>query len=362
MTGGYFLYETGKYGVAFFLIVGLTQRNRYFTPNVAFIFYLLLICLGIAFTTVPEEASLRKAIVFNLSGPILLAVCGFYCYKRKFNKKEIERVLMALVYPVVTMCVYLYFRTPTLEEIVFTGTANWEASGMMGPNQVSTSIGVGIAALSVLLLMKRTFTGFFPVDGIVIVYFTYRALITFSRGGLFTAIIAILIFTFFYLRQSSISVKQLVPYAFITFFIIAGIWLYTSDITGGMLNNRYTGKDKRGVQKEDLSSGRLAILEEQFESFSENPFFGIGVGNGKYKRLSGSKKVTAASHNELGRLMEEHGLIGLSAIVLLFLLPIYLFSNMKSFNKPFLLFFINRLAIFNGFNDLYVFNGIRFHL
>ena len=94
-----------------------------------------------------------------------------------------------------------------------------------------------------------------------------------------------------------------------------------------------------GIEKEDISSGRIKIFEEQIESFYENPIFGIGVGNGKYKRQEGIKGVTAASHNEIGRLIEEHGLIGILSLILLILIPMILFFSVNNYNKAYILFF-----------------------
>ena len=61
----------------------------------------------------------------------------------------------------------------------------------------------------------------------------------------------------------------------VSFGLFIAIWLYTSNITGGMISNRYAGKNAKGIQKKDISAGRGAIFEAQLESFYESPFFGI---------------------------------------------------------------------------------------
>ncbi len=72
MTKGFFLYETGKYAVILFLFLGILLGEFKQRFSVQYIYYILLLLLGIVFTQVPEGESIRKSILFNLSGPILL--------------------------------------------------------------------------------------------------------------------------------------------------------------------------------------------------------------------------------------------------------------------------------------------------
>ena len=158
------------------------------------------------------------------------------------------------------MVTYLYFKTPDLKEIVFGGAANFAASGGFGPNQVATAIGLGIFIIAVFILMKERITGFLLLDVFLLLYFFYRGLLTFSRGGLLTGVIALICFSLFYTLYKKISLASFITYVGIVVVFTIGIWLFTSNITGGMLDNRYTGKNASGVQKKDISSGRVAIF------------------------------------------------------------------------------------------------------
>ena len=336
MTGGYILYETGKYGVAIFLFLGLLVGRSKFKPSIVFVFYILLLLLGIVFTSVPEGESIRKAIIFNLSGPILLGFCAFYFYKRDISLRQVLNCLLFMLLPILSMTSYLFFRTPDITEIVFGATANFDTSGGFGPNQVATILGVGIFITVLLILFKRKISGFLIVDFFILIYIVYRGLLTFSRGGIVTAAIALIAFLFFYSLSRKKVIKLVFRITSISFFMLIAIWLYTSNITGGMLDNRYTGKNSIGKQKKDISSGRIAILEEQLNSFYESPLVGIGVGNGKYKRKESAKKVTEASHNEVGRLIEEHGLVGLLSLILLFGNPMLFFHRSTYLQKAFI--------------------------
>ncbi|WP_299667481.1 O-antigen ligase family protein [uncultured Polaribacter sp.] len=336
MTGGFFLYETGKYTVLLFLILGVLLGDFKQHFSIQYIFYILLLLLGIVFTQVPEGESLRKAIAFNLSGPVVLGVSAFYFYKRPITKKQLYNAMFFMLLPLFSTVSLLYFRTPDLSEIVFGGEANFEASGGFGPNQVATAIGLGVFLITVFLISKEKLTNYIFLDALFLIYFIYRGLLTFSRGGIITAITATLIFTFFYLLYKKISFNILIKYILISAIFIISIWLYTSNITKGMLDNRYAGRNKIGVQK-DITTGRLDILQVQAFNFLEHPL-GIGVGNGKYERMK-KENITGASHNEVGRLLEEHGYIGLILLLLLITIPIFNFFRGNYYQKAFILSF-----------------------
>lgn len=338
MTKGFILYETGKYAVIFFLLLGIFNGQYKQKFATQYVFYIMLLMLGIVFTQVPEGESLRKAIIFNLSGPIVLGVAAFYFYKRPIIKKDLMNSLFMMILPLISMVTYLYFRTPDLKEIVFGGTANFEASGGFGPNQVATAIGLGIFIISILMIMKEKITGYVFLDALLLIYFIYRGLLTFSRGGILTGVIALVVFALFYSLHSKGALKLLLKYGFTAIIFTSAIWVYTSGATGGMLSNRYAGKNAAGVQKEDISSGRIAILETQVKNFFVNPV-GIGVGNGKYKRITSGEHVTAASHNEVGRLIEEHGVIGGIILLLLLTVPLFSFFNGTNYQRGFLISF-----------------------
>ena len=236
MTKGFILYETGKYGVILFLLLGVFIGKFKQKFSVFLSFYLLLLLLGIAFTRVPEGEYIRKAIAFNLSGPFVLGIAGLYFYKRVIHKEDLLNVLFFMLLPLISMVTYLYFKTPNLREIVFGGVANFAASGGFGPNQVSTALGLGVFIIPVLILLKKRITGYLLLDVFVLLYFVYRALLTFSRGGLITGIVAIISFVIFYSLFKKLSLGTFISYAGLTAVFIVSIWLYTSNITGGMLD------------------------------------------------------------------------------------------------------------------------------
>ena len=321
MSGGTILYELPKYAVLLFLILGLYVEEKRHHLSVSYIIYMLLLLIGIAFIDIPFNESIRKAIAFNLSGPILLGVSAIYFYKRRFSLEAILNLLFVIVLPIIAMLSLLFFKTPNLTDIVFNSEANFATSGGYGPNQVSTIIGFGVFIFLVHLVLKKRISVALFIDVLFFLYLIYRGLLTFSRGGMLTALVAIFIFSFFYMFSVKDKLKQLIKYAGIVILFGIGLVSYTSYKTDGMLINRYTNKNAAGVEKKDISTGRITLFITEFEGFLDNPFFGLGVGGAKYYRQDKLDKL-AASHNEVSRLLSEHGMIGVLVLILLLLFPV----------------------------------------
>lgn len=336
---GAILYETGKYGLILFSLLGIFLGPIKGKISTSLLIYILLLSIGIMFTQVPPGESIRKAIAFNLSGPISLAIFALYCNFRHITIKELNQLLFFLLLPIFSMISLVYFKTPSLEDLVFTTSSNFNTSGGFGPNQVSTMIGVGTFIIAIFIILRVQLSKYLFLDIIFLAYFTYRGLLTFSRGGMLTAGVAFTAFIGCIVLHKRLTFKKLFLYTSVSFALFIGVWLYTTNITGGLILNRYAGKNAKGVQKKDASAGRGAIFEGQLESFYESPFFGIGVGNGKYKRIESNIKVTAAAHNEISRLLEEQGLLGFIALLILLIKPLVNIYFGTMYQRSFLISF-----------------------
>lgn len=339
MSDGFLLYETGKYGIILFSLLGIIWGPVKQKTSISFLVYVLFLVIGIVFTQVPLGESLRKSIAFNLSGPISLGVFALYCYKRTITIIQLKELLFLCLLPVFSIISFVYFRTPDLEELVFNGASNFSTSGGFGPNQVATIIGFGIFILSVFLFTRVQLSLSIFLDIIFLSYFTYRGLLTFSRGGIITAIIVFFIFVLFMLFYQKNTFIKVFKFLFITLILFLGIWLYTSNITGGMIDNRYLNKNAAGIEKKDVSAGRFQLFSAQLENFYESPILGIGVGNGKYKRIESGKRITVASHSEITRLIEEHGLLGILALLILLVKPLQNIYFSTNYQRAFLMSF-----------------------
>ena len=336
---GAILYETGKYGLILFSLLGIFLGPIKGKISISLLIYILLLSIGIIFTQVPSGESIRKAIAFNLSGPISLAIFALYCNFRHITIKELNQLLFFVLLPIFSMISLVYFKTPSLEDLVFTTSSNFDTSGGFGPNQVSTMIGVGTFIIAIFIILRVQLSKYLFLDIIFLAYFTYRGLLTFSRGGMLTAGVALAAFIGCIVLHKRLTFKKLFLYTSVSFALFMGVWLYTTNITGGLISNRYAGKNAKGVQKKDASAGRGAIFEAQLESFYKSPFFGIGVGNGKYKRIESNIKVTAAAHNEISRLLEEQGLLGFIALLILLFKPLVNIYFGTMYQRSFLISF-----------------------
>jgi len=104
-----------------------------------------------------------------------------------------------------------------------------------------------------------------------------------------------------------------------------------------MLENRYANKNARGIEKKDVTAGRVALFQAQLEGFYENPLLGIGVGGTKY--FESANKVKITSHDEIGRLISEHGLMGIFILVILIFAPLPIIFGQGYLSRAFLISF-----------------------
>jgi hypothetical protein len=338
MTGGMLFYETGKYTVIIFIILGMFFKGTS-SKTVPYWIYLLILIPGIviASITLDYDVVFRKAIAFNLSGPVCLGVTALYCYYKKIEKAVFNHVMLMMLLPMLTHMTYLYIYTPSIGEALMSGTnSNYAASGGYGPNQISTVMGMGAFILFTRLFMiKDKLINF--VDILFLILMSYRAIVTFSRGGVLTALVCILTFFIIYYYKKGVKGQREIFLKIVIFLITTlSLWSYTAFMTGGLIVKRYTNKDASGQLETDITTGRAELITTELQGFLANPVIGIGVGKGKGMRseLTG---IATASHNEVSRLLSEHGLLGLFALLILIFVPIIFWTKFKN-NYYFLAF------------------------
>ena len=347
MTKAYIFYETGKYAVMWFAILGMLyvgfKRNA--LPYVVY-FLLLLPGVLISLDDIAYDVNFRKAVLFNLSGPFCLSVAAVFTYGRTITYHEILKVIDYIIYPLIATTVYVVLYSPDIREVV-TGTASNSAiSGGYGPNQVATVLGLGVFLLLTRLLI--------PYKNIVVhwsmMFFlalmAYRALLTFSRGGVLVAAVMSVVFIGVYYLATSLKLKMKTSVRILGL-VAAGlaVWTFTIFQTGGMIENRYANKDALGREKEDVTTGRGDLFLTEIEAFKGSPYFGVGVGRSKVF-FEAELGVELPTHNEISRMLSEHGMFGIFALLTLIFAPIITKAQGRKniFFWPFLIFWFLTVA------------------
>lgn len=347
MTGGNFNNEYVKFSVVFFMLLGMIYNN--FSRNgLLYLLFLMLLIPGLFVTVTEADINLdfKKALILNLSGPVCLSICAMYMFKRPILFDKLQKIILMIGYPIITTTVYLFLYTPNIQNVVMGTQSNFETSGGFGPNQVSTILGLGMFVFFTQLVFFSKSKFDIIINGGLLVFISFRGIVTFSRGGIITAVVMIILLMAVVYYYSTIAGKRKLIFVFIlTALLGIGIWMYSSLQTKGLIDKRYANEDARGRSKKDRLGGREEIMDADFSLFTDSPIFGVGAGMGKSKRLD-KIGVEVAAHNEITRLLAEHGLFGILAFLVLLITPFVVYINNRQ-HLYFLSFFIFWLLTIN---------------
>lgn len=339
MTQGNPLYEISKYGVMVFIFMGMYYSGFSKSATPYWIFLLLLVP-GVVLTTfvLNFDTNIKNAIAFNISGPVCLAVASIYTYRRKIPLEQMNAVLLSMGLPIVACMVYLTFYTPRLQDIITSTQSNSQASGGFGPNQVATVLGLGMFIFFSRTILESRTKFMLGLNLLIAINMSYRGIVTFSRGGMITGFLMIILLLLFLYYKSNYTGRVKLNYI-IVFIALAMIvtWAYTSFQTGGLIDKRYANQDAAGRTKESQFTGREDVALGEINAFLNNPIFGVGVGKGVEVRKAETGDGTL-SHDEITRMLAEHGSLGIVGLLILFFTPLFLYIENK-FNM-FLLCFV----------------------
>jgi O-antigen ligase len=163
-------------------------------------------------------------------------------------------------------------------------------------------------------------------------------MLTFSRGGMITGFLMIVLLLVFLYFKSNFGGRVKLNYIIVlVVFALLATWTYTSFQTGGLINKRYSNQDAAGRVKQSQFTGREDVAQNEIDTFLKNPIFGVGVGKGVEVREN-ETGIFVLSHDEITRMLAEHGSLGIVALLILFFTPLVLYLENK-FNM-FLLCFV----------------------
>ncbi|WP_264553478.1 O-antigen ligase family protein [Flavobacterium sp. N2038] len=328
MTGGNFNNEYIKFLIVFFMLVGMLYSN-FSKKALIFGLFLLLLIPGVLVTSTADNFNLdiKKAIIFNLSGLICLAIASIYMLKKRLSFSELQNIVITMGMPIITIATYLFLFNPSVKDVVKGTNSNFETSGGFGPNQVSTILGLGIFIFFTQLILFSKSKKEIILNGLLLIFTAYRGVVTFSRGGVITGVIMILFLLFLLYCFSNNKGKSKISFVVILTGLIAiGVWGYSSLQTRGLIEKRYANQDAKGRTKKDRLGGREAVIDSDLKMFFDNPILGIGPGLGKEVRKETIGHAVAA-HSEISRMLSEHGLFGIFGLLILLITPFTIYIN-----------------------------------
>jgi O-antigen ligase len=325
------LNEFGKYTVIIFMVLGIVYSG-FSKKSFLYVFFIALLIPGIFIgaQALSLDANIRKAISFNITGPACLGISAIYCFQRSILFDRFKDVLAMLLFPLVAVLVHVFLYTPDFQEAITNTSSNSATSGGYGPNQVSTVLGLAMFVAFARLFFASSTVKLQVINGFLVLVFAYRCIITFSRGGMLTGLLMILILmALLYVILDFKAKSKLILMGGLSIFAGLLVWGYSSIQTSGMIDKRYANEDAAGREKESQLSGRETLISSELNMFLDNPLLGVGVGKNKEIRFE-ETGILGASHNEITRMLAEHGSLGLVGLLILFITPIVLYMSDKT--------------------------------
>lgn len=296
----------GTYLATVVLLIGWYRLIRSRADLVPLAF---LVCLipGAALTVLSVDVgTARDRLAFNVAGSLLLVISVITCSRVRSTREGLDHLLWWLVAAVLLVSGAAIAGEARVSALDFTGESNFATSAGFGPNQVSLTLGVGaVAALLLLLGIRRARQGVLPLT--VLVLLLVQGVLTFSRTGPFLAVVAAVAALVGGSRSAPRVVLNLARGMIVVVILILVIGPWIESFTGGQASQRFGSAQTS--HRDEIADADLAI-------FADFPVLGTGVGGSPDARallgLRGSP-----SHTEQTRLLAEHGVFGLTALVLI---------------------------------------------
>ncbi|MCP5303467.1 MAG: O-antigen ligase family protein [Pseudomonadales bacterium] len=320
MTKANVLWEWGKYATILIVIITAWRMRNFRIPQIPIIYILMLAPSSFMILMEKSLSAAQSDLSFNLSGPLALFGCVCLFSNLRFNQKQFQHLLIAVIAPTIAIGAIALRGIVINPDIVWVGDSNSASSGGFGPNQVSTALGLGLlCAWLIFFTIKKPVLPRFLVAGIAM-WLATQTLLTFSRGGLLGALIGIGGCVGVALINRRITAKMIVLTlgAFALFMIV--FYPQIDMFTDGALSGRYSN-----ISIEN-TSGRDRIAEAELQVFLDNPFWGVGPGQAKH-----FTPHNLVAHTEYTRLLAEHGVFGILSLISLGLMGFLMYlKNLKN--------------------------------
>jgi O-antigen ligase len=323
MTGSKAPWEFSKY----LLIVGsvaiLLRFARPWTRAAIPITFLACLVPGLVMTVMSNGVVEGKDQIADFGlGAIALGVAVLAFRQLVISETEGWNLGWIMLAPIMTALAITLRSSLRLGVDAFNGESSFAATGGFGPNQVSSALGLGILICVLLALQRRgaQYLGILVGLGFLLTWATF---VTFSRGGLYTVVIAggALLLVGVWSRGHRFRSGVTIAVAVVGLFMM---YSSVNDFSGSWLDTRYEGGNRA-----EATTGRSDLVEQDVGIFLAHPIWGVGIGGSdRYHRLAGH--VDPVTHTEQARLLAEHGLFGLTGIGLLLAMAVGGFRESRS--------------------------------
>ena len=311
------IWEYSKYSIIIILVLAIFRLGP---KKIKQKLGLLCIILLLPSLLVMDELN-RVSVSHALSGPFLIGLSILIFSNYYVGRKQIISILKSFLLPSAGFALLAFNGTIAGDEISYHSvyTKKTTTAGL-GANQVSNMLGLGSLFSFLLFNLDLKHNKLHLIMGFT---FLIQAILTFSRGGVWTVLISLTVYLLIQIKNSTNKIKFIFSFLFISailnFFILPEFdGFFKND-----LKSRYSDFD---------NTQRNTLIEMELAIFGENPILGIGPGMSRQYRVNKFQNPKN-NHTEYTRLLAEHGLFGLGVIFIDIIAIFKIFKIKKQFAR-----------------------------
>ena len=310
MTDAGIFWEFGKYATVAIFTLALLKQRKITGMGLPVLFFIVLApSIVLTVNDFGLSTRTRELISFNLSGPLAVSVCLIFFRQFKVELSELYGWVWAIAYPIISIFTLAAYSTLTASEIYFGTESVFVTSGGYGPNQVSAVLGLGALVLMMWAISAKNQGGRLLALLLALALLT-QSFLTFSRGGVYNFTIALAAAILHLMGKPSKFIRGVFVLLIIGIIVANTIIPRLDNFTRGALSQRFSDLDV---------SSRFVLARADLELFFSNPIFGVGPGMAVFLRQN---VFYAAAHTEYTRLLSEHGIGGILALLILIIILI----------------------------------------
>lgn len=273
----------------------------------------------------PSILVIKQFSDFNhaLLGPIVIGFSVLLYSQLKINKMLFSKIILFTLLPIITIFSITFWDTLNSGAFDFTSAyIHRVETGGVGPNQMSNILGLGSLLSFIYYIFNRDTpkSKYFLIFSIMTLT---QTILTHSRGGFYNVGLAISIYYYFEISTQKNKLKTLGSIFSIFLFLNFILFPFLDNMSGGSIMNRFSDTN---------ISSREDIILSEFDAFKQFPIFGIGPGQSRKYRLEkyGNYKH---SHTEYTRLIAEHGILGILALLTLISIVLQNYVNKRGIRR-----------------------------